>query len=59
MTTVGLSCLCEDVAEDDSVTVKLYLKAGAIPIVRGNVPQSALSLDTQNLVWGHARNPHD
>jgi len=39
--------------------VKLYLKAGAIPIVRGNVPQSALSLDCENMVWGYARNPHD
>ena len=35
------------------------LRAGAIPLVRGNVPQSALSLHTKNLIFGEARHPHN
>lgn len=37
--------------------VKLYLKAGAIPLVRGNVPQTCMMLHTKNLIFGEARNP--
>ena len=33
------------------------MEAGAIPIVRGNMPQSALSLHTKNLIFGEARHP--
>ena len=35
------------------------LKAGAIPLVRGNVPQGALSIHSSNPIWGCAKNPHD
>lgn len=59
LTTVGVAYLCDDYATEDCVAVKLYLKAGAIPLVRGNVPQSALSLDCENKIWGHAKNPRD
>jgi Asp-tRNA(Asn)/Glu-tRNA(Gln) amidotransferase A subunit family amidase len=58
LSTVGCAFLCNDRAEDDGAIVKLYLKHGAIPIVRGNCPQSALSLHTDNLIFGEAKNPH-
>jgi len=57
LSTVGCAYLCDDFATEDSVVVKQYLKAGGIPIVRGNVPQSALSIHCANLVFGEAKNP--
>ena len=57
LSTVGCAFLCDDFSTEDSVVVKQYLKAGGIPIVRGNVPQSALSIHTDNLVFGEAKNP--
>lgn len=36
--SVGVAHLCDQIMDDDAVIVKLYLKAGAIPIVRGNLP---------------------
>ena len=59
LSTVGTAFLCNDFAKEDGAIVKCFLQAGAIPIVRGNVPQSALSLHTDNLIWGEAKNPHD
>lgn len=61
LATAGCAFLCKesDRAEEDGVLVSLLVKAGAIPIVRGNVPQSTLSLHTDNLVFGCTRNPHD
>ena len=40
LTTIDCSFLCDEKyrAEDDAVIVKLFLKAGGIPLVRGNVP---------------------
>lgn len=36
-----------------------FLESGAIPLVRGNVPQGALSIHTKNYVWGRAKNFYD
>lgn len=40
LTTYGCAFLCQEKyrAKDHSTVVKLYLRAGAIPIIRGNVP---------------------
>jgi Asp-tRNA(Asn)/Glu-tRNA(Gln) amidotransferase A subunit family amidase len=38
LTTYGLANLCDNFCSEDSVIVKQYLLAGAIPVVRGNVP---------------------
>ena len=61
LATVGCAFLCKDSdrATEDGAIVQLFRDAGAILLVRGNVPQSALSLDTDNLIFGCARNPHD
>lgn len=52
LATVGTAHLCDQYFDHDGVIVKLFLKAGAIPMVRGNCPQSALSVDCMNFVWG-------
>lgn len=59
LSTCGVAYLAATIKEEDSVTVKLFLKAGAIPLVRGNVPQSCLSIHTSNFIFGEARNPID
>ena len=59
LSTIGTAFLCERVMTQDSPLVTLYKKAGAIPIVRGNTPQSALSLHTNNTIFGEAKNPYD
>ena len=43
----------------DSQTWTPAVDAGAIPIVKGNVPQGALSIHTTNYIWGTAQNPYD
>ena len=45
--------------QEDAAIVKSFLKAGAIPLVRGNVSQSALSIHTDNYVWGCSKSPQD
>lgn len=35
------------------------LRAGAIPLVRGNVPAAGASIHVENHVWGRAKNPYD
>lgn len=52
-------CKESDRATEDGVIASLFIRNGAIPMVRGNVPQTALSLHTDNLVFGCTRNPHD
>ena len=57
--SVGVASLCNQIFSEDAVIVKLLVKAGAVPMVRGNLPQSALSIHSMNYVWGEARNPRD
>ena len=60
LSTIGCAYLCQEKyrSKDHAAIVKLYLKHGAIPIVRGNCPQSALSIHTDNLIFGESKNPH-
>lgn len=46
-------------ATEDAVVVTLLKKAGAICMVRGNLPQYMLVADTNNRVYGQAMNPYD
>eukprot|EP00347_Sterkiella_histriomuscorum_P005404 403356743 len=55
--TIGCAHLCEYKFDKDCPTVKLYREAGAIFLVRGNVPQCVLTVHTENNVWGTAKNP--
>ncbi|XP_070601915.1 vitamin D3 hydroxylase-associated protein-like [Erythrolamprus reginae] len=58
LTTCGFSHFL-DVAEDDSVLVKVLKKQGANPFVFTNVPQSLMSYDCSNVVFGQTVNPLD
>ncbi|RMC08634.1 hypothetical protein DUI87_14882 [Hirundo rustica rustica] len=44
-------------AAEDSVVVQVLKKQGAIPFVKTNVPQSLISYDCKNLLFGQTRNP--
>ena len=61
MATVGTAYLAVDerAATYDAVNVELYREAGGIPLARGNVPQSALSIHTYNYIFGESQNPYD
>lgn len=59
MCTIGCDHLCEKVFEEDCPAIKMMKDAGAIILVKGNIPQLAYSLHSENLVWGVSQNPHD
>ncbi|KAF2978003.1 hypothetical protein EK904_011517 [Melospiza melodia maxima] len=44
-------------AAEDSVVVQVLKRQGAIPFVKTNVPQSLISYDCKNLIFGQTRNP--
>ncbi|NWV00215.1 FAAH1 hydrolase, partial [Upupa epops] len=44
-------------AEEDSVVVQVLKRQGAIPFVKTNVPQSLISYDCKNLLFGQTCNP--
>ncbi|NWW93830.1 FAAH1 hydrolase, partial [Rhynochetos jubatus] len=44
-------------AAEDSVVVQVLRKQGAIPFVKTNVPQSLISYDCRNLIFGQTFNP--
>jgi len=39
--------------------IKQYLKAGAIPLVKGNVPMLGAALHTNNMIFGEVSHPVD
>ncbi len=55
--TMGLACRCFKPCTEDSLFVTLLRSQGAIPFVRGNVPQALMLPETDNNVWGRATNP--
>ena len=55
LSTVGCAMLNQRATEDSECVVP-WLEAGVIPLVRGNLPQGALSIHSTNLIWGTARN---
>ncbi|NWU16251.1 FAAH1 hydrolase, partial [Cephalopterus ornatus] len=44
-------------AAEDSVVVQVLRRQGAIPFVKTNVPQSLISYDCKNLIFGQTCNP--
>ena len=45
--------------DEDCVLVKVLRHQGAIPFVKTNVPQTMLSWDSANPIFGATTNPHD
>ncbi|XP_078074853.1 fatty-acid amide hydrolase 1 [Mustelus asterias] len=57
--TCGLRTFLQQPATEDSVLVQVLKKQGAIPFVKTNVPQSMLSYECSNPIFGQTLNPHD
>ncbi|XP_060079740.1 vitamin D3 hydroxylase-associated protein-like [Ylistrum balloti] len=57
--TVGVASLIGEAASDDAVLVKVLKDQGAVPFVRTNVPQTMLSVDCSNPIYGKSLNPRD
>ncbi|XP_012577570.1 PREDICTED: fatty-acid amide hydrolase 1-like [Condylura cristata] len=55
--TCGLSQLLERPAAKDAVTVEVLKAQGAIPFVKTNVPQTLISFDCSNPIYGQTLNP--
>ncbi|XP_041063762.1 fatty-acid amide hydrolase 1-like [Carcharodon carcharias] len=57
--TCGLRKFVNQPAGEDSVIVKVLKKQGAIPFVKTNVPQTLLSFECSNPIYGETINPHN
>ncbi|XP_043556023.1 fatty-acid amide hydrolase 1-like [Chiloscyllium plagiosum] len=55
--TCGLRKFINRPASEDSVIVKVLKKQGAIPFVKTNVPQTLLSFECSNPIYGQTINP--
>ncbi|NWS95461.1 FAAH1 hydrolase, partial [Mionectes macconnelli] len=55
--TMGFIKYLNKPAAEDSVVVQVLRRQGAIPFVKTNVPQSLISYDCKNLIFGQTRNP--
>ncbi|CAH1776226.1 unnamed protein product [Owenia fusiformis] len=55
----GMSVLIGKPSHEDSVIGQVLRSQGAIPYVRTNVPQTMISWDCSNPVFGATKNPHD
>mmetsp|Transcript_20771 Transcript_20771/g.38623 ORF Transcript_20771/g.38623 Transcript_20771/m.38623 type:complete len:574 (-) Transcript_20771:117-1838(-) len=59
LSTCGASSRLHIVSSEDALVVKLLLDQDAIPIVRGNVCQIMMWLESENFIFGRALNPWD
>lgn len=57
--TEGWTFLAEAVPEADATIVRRLLAADAVPIGRGNMPETGLRWDTDNELFGRTYNPWD
>lgn len=57
--TAGLIYRKNEVAAEDAEAVSNLRKAGAIPIVITNVPETLLWYDADNKLFGRTNNPYD
>ncbi|OWF56746.1 vitamin D3 hydroxylase-associated protein-like [Mizuhopecten yessoensis] len=58
-TTGGCASLIGKLAREDAVLVQVLKDQGAVPFVRTNIPQTMLSFDCSNPIYGKTLNPHD
>lgn len=57
--TQGWAFLADAIPDADATMVRRLLAAGAIPIGRGNMPDTGLRWDTDNELFGRTYNPWD
>ncbi|XP_069498367.1 vitamin D3 hydroxylase-associated protein-like [Ambystoma mexicanum] len=55
--TCGMAHFLDKVTQEDCVIVKVLKKQGAIPFVQTNVPQSMMSYDCSNMIFGQTLHP--
>ncbi|KAM6217031.1 vitamin D3 hydroxylase-associated protein-like [Rhynchocyon petersi] len=55
--TCGISQFLEKPAAEDGVIVKVLKAQGAIPFIKSNIPQTLLSFDCSNPIYGQTLNP--
>ena len=58
-TTIGMASRLFNPAQKDGFLIKILKEQGAIIFTKSNLPQALLSLDTNNNIWGEAKNPWD
>jgi len=58
-TSVGFVSLVNKPAEENSALIDLLLELGAVLYVKTNIPQTMMTADSHNNVWGRTLNPHN
>lgn len=59
VTSMGYVKDVDTVAERNSVITDVLLGAGAVPLIRTNIPQSLMRCETDNLVFGRTVSPYN
>ncbi|GAA5903732.1 hypothetical protein JCM8208_006561 [Rhodotorula glutinis] len=57
--TMGLSHAINRPASADATLIRIIREAGGIPFVKTNVPQTMLSFESSNPLFGRSSNPYD
>ncbi|PWN88069.1 amidase signature enzyme [Acaromyces ingoldii] len=58
-TSMGYVKDVDFIAEEDSVITTVLLRAGAVPLIRTNIPQSLMRCETDNYIFGRTVNPYN
>lgn len=58
-TSTGLACFVNEPAEENSSTAAMLLDLGAVLYCKTNLPQSIMTGDSDNNVFGRTLNPHN
>ncbi|RFU32339.1 hypothetical protein B7463_g3973, partial [Scytalidium lignicola] len=56
-TTAACVAWVDNIPSEDAQLVKVLRKLGAVPFARTNEPQLLMQLESDNQIWGPARNP--
>ncbi|XP_033761931.1 fatty-acid amide hydrolase 1-like [Pecten maximus] len=57
--TGGMSSFLDLCVTEENTLIKVLKKQGAIPFVRTNIPQSMMTYECSNPIYGVTKNPHD
>lgn len=57
--TIGATARYDYKFPEDGLAVQVIKKAGAIPFVKSNIPQLAMTYESNNFMWGRSVNPWD
>ncbi|UPK92687.1 hypothetical protein LCI18_003622 [Fusarium solani-melongenae] len=59
VTTIGLVAYLDEFSKTNSPLVEILLSLGAVPFVKTNVPQTMMTADSHNNVFGRTLNPRN